>query len=53
MFLCLATEINDQFLEQQMYVKFCVKLGKNATSAMLSKAYGGEPTEKVKCICRA
>jgi hypothetical protein len=32
------------FLEQQINIKFCVKLGKNATDtcAMLSKAYGGE-----------
>jgi hypothetical protein len=32
--------MSDEFLEQQIYVKFCVKLGKNArdTCALLSKA---------------
>jgi hypothetical protein len=33
-----------QFLEQQINIKFCVKLEKNAndTCAVLSEAYGGE-----------
>jgi hypothetical protein len=36
--------MSDWFLEQQINIKFCVKLGKNAsdTCAMLSKAYEGE-----------
>jgi hypothetical protein len=47
-FLC----INDQVLEQQINIKFCVKLGKNAsdTCAILSKAYGGEAMKKSKCF---
>jgi hypothetical protein len=40
--------MSDWFLEQQSSIKFCVKLGKNAsdTCAMLSKAYGGQATKK-------
>jgi hypothetical protein len=36
--------MSDRFLEQRIDIKFCVKLGKNAsdTCAMLSDAYGGE-----------
>jgi hypothetical protein len=36
--------MNDQFLEQQINITFCVKLGKNSsyTYTMLSKAYGEE-----------
>jgi hypothetical protein len=36
--------MNDWFLEQQINIKFCVKLKKNAsdTFAMLSEAYGGK-----------
>jgi len=43
-----AVKMSDRFLEQRIDIKFCVKLGKNAsdTCAMLSKAYGGEA---VKC----
>jgi hypothetical protein len=39
---------NNWFLEQQISVKFCVKLGKNAsdTCEMLSNAYGGEAMKK-------
>jgi hypothetical protein len=41
-FLHLVEKMNDQFLVQWVNIKFCVKLGKNAsdTCAMLSKAYG-------------
>jgi len=44
MFLCLVTKMSDKFLEQQINIKFCVKLGKNAndTFAVLFEAYGGE-----------
>jgi hypothetical protein len=44
MFLCLVAKMSDQFLEQQTNIKFCVKLGKNASDScpMLSKAYGRE-----------
>jgi hypothetical protein len=43
MFLCLITKTSDQFLEQQINIKFCVKLGKNTsdTFIMLSEAYQG------------
>jgi hypothetical protein len=36
--------MNDRYLEQRIYNKFCVKLGEDAsdTCAMLSEAYGGE-----------
>jgi hypothetical protein len=36
--------MSDQFLEQQINIKFCVKLGTNAsdTCAVLSEAYVGE-----------
>jgi hypothetical protein len=36
--------MSDQFLEQQINIKFCGKLGKNESNiyAMLSKDYGGE-----------
>jgi len=39
--------MSDQFLEQQINIKFYVKLGKNAsdTCAVLSKAYGREVFE--------
>jgi hypothetical protein len=42
-FLRLAAKISDLFLEQRNNIKFCVKLGNNAsgTCAMLSEAYGG------------
>jgi len=29
-FLCLITKVSNQFLEQQINIKFCVNLGKNA-----------------------
>jgi uncharacterized metal-binding protein len=47
-FLHLVTEKSDWFLEQQINIKFCIKLGKNASDicAMLSKAYGGEAVKK-------
>jgi hypothetical protein len=40
--------MSDRFLEQRNNIKFCVKLGKNAsdTFAMLSEAYGGEAMKK-------
>jgi hypothetical protein len=40
--------MNDQFLEQQSNIKFCMKLGKNAsdTYAVLTKYYGGEAMKK-------
>jgi hypothetical protein len=43
-FLRLAVEMSDRFLEQRINIKFCVKLEKNAsyTYAKLSEAYGGE-----------
>jgi len=36
--------MSDLFLEKQNNIRFCVKLGKNAsdTCAILPKAYGGE-----------
>jgi hypothetical protein len=48
MFLCIIAKMNNQTLKQQINIKFCVKLGENAsdTCAMLSKAYGGETTKK-------
>jgi hypothetical protein len=47
-FLRLVTKMSDRFLEQRINIKFCMKLGKNAsdTCAMLSKAYGREAMEK-------
>jgi trimethylamine:corrinoid methyltransferase-like protein len=43
-FVHLVAEMGDLFLEQQISIKVCVKLGKNAndTCAMLSVAYGEE-----------
>jgi hypothetical protein len=40
--------MNDRFLEQRIKIKFCAKLGKNAsdTCAMLFKAYGREAMKK-------
>jgi hypothetical protein len=40
--------MSDQFLEQQINMKYCVNLGKNASDicAMLSMAYGGEAMKK-------
>jgi uncharacterized metal-binding protein len=45
---CLIAKISDRILEQQISIKFCVKLGKNAsdTCEMLSEAYGGEVTKR-------
>jgi hypothetical protein len=42
-FLCLVAKISDWFLEQQINIKFFVKLGKNAsyTCALHSEAFGG------------
>jgi hypothetical protein len=42
-FLQLIAKMSDQFLQQQINIKFWVKLGKNEsdTCAMLSEAYGG------------
>jgi hypothetical protein len=47
-FLRLVAELSDLFLGQRIYIKFCVKLGNNAsdTCAMLSKSYGGEAMRK-------
>jgi hypothetical protein len=40
--------MSDRFLEQRINIKFCVKLGKNAsdTCALLTEAYGGEVVKK-------
>jgi hypothetical protein len=40
--------MSDRFLEQGINIKFCVKLGKNAsdTCTMLYEAYGGEVLKK-------
>jgi hypothetical protein len=37
-----------QFLQQQIHIQFCVKLGKNASDVceMFSEAYGGEAMKK-------
>jgi hypothetical protein len=42
--------MSDQFLEQRIYIKFCVKLGKKAsdTCAMFSEAYGGKAMKKTR-----
>jgi hypothetical protein len=50
LFLHLVTEMSDRFLEQRINIKFCVKLGKNAsgTCVMLSEAYGREAM--IKCF---
>jgi hypothetical protein len=49
-FLHPVTEMNDQFLQQQINIKFWVKLEKNAshTCAMPSDTYGGEA---MKMLC--
>jgi hypothetical protein len=41
-FLRLVAKMSDRFLEKRIIIKFCVKLGKNAsyTCAMLSEACG-------------
>jgi hypothetical protein len=43
MFLHLTAKMSDQFLEQQINIKFCANLGKNAsdTCTILSEDYGG------------
>jgi hypothetical protein len=40
------------FLEKQINIRFCVKLGKNAndTCIVFSEAYGGEAVEKFTCF---
>jgi len=50
-FLRFITKMKDQFLEQQINIKFCVKLGKNSsdTCVMLSDAYVGEAM-KMSCV---
>jgi len=42
MHLCLITKMSYWFLKQQINIKFCVKLGRNASNiyALLFKAYG-------------
>jgi hypothetical protein len=47
-FLRLVAKMNDWFLEQWINIKFCVKLGKNAsdTCAILSGPYEGEAMRK-------
>jgi hypothetical protein len=47
-FLQLIVKRGDQFLRQQINIKFCVKLGKNAsdTCAVLSSTSGGEAMKK-------
>jgi hypothetical protein len=44
--------MKDQFLEQEINIKFCVKLGKNATDtcAMLTNVHGGRSYEKIECF---
>jgi len=43
-FLGLVIKMSDRFLEQGINIKFCVKLGNNAsdTFTKLSEAFGGE-----------
>jgi hypothetical protein len=45
----LSQKINDQILEQQINIKFCVNSGKTAgdTSAMLFEAYDREAVNKL------
>jgi hypothetical protein len=40
--------MSDRFLEQRINIKFCVKLGSNASDicAMLCEGYGGEAMKK-------
>jgi len=40
--------MSDRFLEQRTSIKFCAKLGQNASDncAMLSEGYGGEPVKE-------
>jgi hypothetical protein len=40
--------MSEWFLEQQINIKFCVKLGKNAsdTCAVLSETFGGDTMKK-------
>jgi len=51
-FVCLVTKMSDWFLEQQINIKLCVKLQKNARNicVILSEAYGEEAIKKVKCF---
>jgi hypothetical protein len=46
--------MSDQFLEQQINIKFCVKLGKDAsdTCVILSKAYGAETMKKCFLVAK-
>jgi hypothetical protein len=48
MFVRLMAKMSDPFLDQWINIKFCVKLGKNASNncAMLFEAYGGEGMKK-------
>jgi hypothetical protein len=48
MFIRLVAKMSDLFLEQRINIKFCVKLGRNAsdTCGMLSEACGGEALKK-------
>jgi hypothetical protein len=41
--------MSDRYLEQRINIRFCVKLGKNATDifVVLFEAYGGEAIEKL------
>jgi hypothetical protein len=43
-------KMGDQFLEQRINIKFCEKLGKNAsdTCAVFSEAYGRQTVKKIK-----
>jgi hypothetical protein len=43
-----VAKMSDRFLEQEIDVKFCLKLGNNAsgTCAVLSEAYGEEAVKK-------
>jgi isochorismate hydrolase len=47
-FLRLVAKMSGEFIEQRINIKFCVKLGKNASDnrAMLFEAYGREFTKK-------
>jgi hypothetical protein len=47
--LRLVAKVSDRFLEKLIKIKFCVKLGKNASEScvMLSEAYGGGALKKL------
>jgi hypothetical protein len=51
-FIHFVTKMSGHFLEEQISIKFCVKLGKNRSDncAVLSKAYGGKTMKKSECL---